>query len=129
MTDTFFTDHPEVVRYVLKHERRPDHVARTPDGLEPITDEQRALDLYLLAEKHYYELPEASPDDVTLLQVMATALLAKQLYQLNEQRHTLTEDIALLRETTDTAIKHLAGHVSHLAQQISLDHHHTESEE
>lgn len=22
MTDTFFTDHPEVVRYILKHERR-----------------------------------------------------------------------------------------------------------
>ncbi len=30
--------------------------------------------------------------------------------------------IAMLRETTDTAIKHLAGHVSHLAQQFSIDH-------
>jgi hypothetical protein len=33
-----------------------------------------------------------------------------------------TASIALLRETTDTAIKHLAGHVSHLAQQFSIDH-------
>jgi hypothetical protein len=30
--------------------------------------------------------------------------------------------IAMLRETTDTAIKRLAGHVSHLAQQFSIDH-------
>lgn len=114
---------------VTQAKEKTEHMARTPDGAEKITDEQRALDLYLLAEKRYYEMPEASPDDVTLLQVMATALLAKSITRLNEQRHTLTEDIALLRETTDTAIKHLAGHVSHLALQLSLDHdHHTESE-
>ena len=33
----------------------------------------------------------------------------------------LKESIALLRETTDTAIKHLAGHVSHLALQLKVD--------
>ena len=54
-------------------------MARTPDGLEQITDPQRAEDLYLLAEKRYYASAEGSPDDATLLLTMAVALVAKQL--------------------------------------------------
>ena len=50
-------------------------MARTPDELEQISDEQRAEDLYLLAETKYYESPEYSPDDATLLQTMALALV------------------------------------------------------
>jgi len=84
-------------------------MARTPDGLEQISDEQRAEDLYLLAEKKYYESPESSPDDATLLHTMALALVTRQLYRLNEQMQPLHKDIAMLRETIDTVIKHLTG--------------------
>ena len=84
-------------------------MARTPDGLEQISDEQRAEDLYLLAEKKYYESPESSSDDATLLQTMALALVTRQLYRINEQMQPLQEDIAMLRETMDTAMKHLVG--------------------
>ena len=82
---------------------------RTPGGLEPITDEQRAEDLYLLAEKKYYESPESSPDDATLLHTMALALVTRQLYRINEQMQPLHGDIAMLRETMDAAIKNLVG--------------------
>ena len=58
---------------------------RDVSGLERITDEQRAEDLYLIAEKHFYESPEDSPYDATLLLVMATALVAKQLARKGEQ--------------------------------------------
>ncbi len=84
-------------------------MARTPDGLEQITDEQRAEDLYLLAEKKYNESPESSPDDATLLHTMALALVTRQLYRINEQMQPLHEDIAVLRETMDAAIKNLVG--------------------
>ena len=84
-------------------------MARTPDGLEQISDEQRAEDLYLLAEKKYDESPESSPDDATLLHIMALALVTRQLYRINEQMQPLHKDIVMLRETMDTAMKHLVG--------------------
>jgi len=51
------------------------------------------------------------------------ALLQEQetLSLLEQKIDTLSEDIAMLRETTDTAIKHLAGHVSHLALQLRVN--------
>jgi hypothetical protein len=82
---------------------------RTPDGLEHIADAQRAEDLYLLAEKKYYESPESSPDDATLLHTMALALVTRQLYRIHEQMQPLHEDIVMLRETMDAAMKHLVG--------------------
>jgi hypothetical protein len=84
-------------------------MARTPDGSEQISDEQRALDLYLLAEKKYYESPESSPDDATLLHTMALALLTRQLYRMHEQMQPLHKDIAMLRETMDTTMRPLIG--------------------
>lgn len=80
-------------------------MARTPDGLEQISDEQRAEDLYSLAEKKYHE----TPDDASLLHTMALALVTRQLYQFNEQLQPLHKDIAMLRETMDTVVKHLTG--------------------
>jgi hypothetical protein len=67
---------------------------------------------------------------VITLEAKAATLLFHFLLAHQDQNalRELTEQVALLRETTDTAIKHLAGHVSHLAQQFSIDHHHTESE-
>ncbi|SRR6266496_2173444 len=52
----------------------------------------------------------------------AKTTLEETIQENDERLQELTEGIALLRETTDTAIKHLASHVSHLALQISLDH-------
>ncbi len=58
-----------------------------------------------------------------LLQEVLTALESEPRLALLEERvSTLTESIALLRETTDTAIKLLAAHVSHLALQFKIDH-------
>jgi hypothetical protein len=72
---------------------------------EQQSDRQRAEDLYLLAEKKYHE----SPDDATLLHTMALALVTSELCQLNEQIQPLYKDIAMLRETIDTAMKALTG--------------------
>ncbi len=72
---------------------------------EQQSDRRRAEDLYLLAEKKYLE----SPDDTTLLATMALALVTRQLDQFNEQIQPLHKDIAMLRETIDTVIKHLTG--------------------
>ncbi len=54
--------------------------------------------------------------------VLSVLIAALRRQENDERLQELTEGIALLRETTDTAIKHLASHVSHLALQISLDH-------
>ncbi len=72
---------------------------------EQLSDGQRAEELYLLAEKKYLE----SPDDSTLLATMALALVTRQLDQFNKQIQPLHKDMAMLRETIDTAIKHLTG--------------------
>jgi hypothetical protein len=48
--------------------------------------------------------------------------LEETLLETSERLDELTASIALLRETMDTSIKHLASHVSRLALQISLDH-------
>ena len=53
--------------------------------------------------------------------------MIKRLEQLEDTIRELIESVALLTETTDTAIRHLAGHVSALTLQLSIDQ--TESEE
>jgi hypothetical protein len=53
--------------------------------------------------------------------------LEEALQENSERLEELTASIALLRETTDTAIKHLAGYVSHLELQISVDHQQSEA--
>lgn len=58
----------------------------------------------------------------------ATEVLLKSEQSSDAKLEQVREDIALLRETMDASIKHLAGHVSHLAQQFSIDHGHKESE-
>ncbi len=52
----------------------------------PISDEERALDLYQLVEERYQALPDESSAGPTLLLAMATALLAKQLAQVNPKQ-------------------------------------------
>lgn len=59
---------------------------RDASGLEQMSDEQRAEDLYLLAEKRFYESPEESPEDAGLLQAMGLALIAKQLCRLVDKQ-------------------------------------------
>ena len=73
-------------------------MARTPDGLEYISDEQRALDVYLAAEKKYHESPEDSPDNATLLLAMAVALAAKQLAKQSVKGENLNSEFEQLME-------------------------------
>ena len=51
----------------------------------------------------------------------------KRLEQLENTIRELIESVALLTETTDTAIRHLAGHVSYLTLQLRVNQ--TESED
>ena len=53
--------------------------------------------------------------------------MIKRLEQLEDTIRELIESVALLTETTDTAIRHLAGHVSDLTLQLRINQ--TESEE
>ena len=57
--------------------------------------------------------------------------LEEALQENDERLEELTKSIALLRETTDTSIKHLAAHVSHLvshlALQVKIDHEQSEA--
>jgi hypothetical protein len=48
--------------------------------------------------------------------------LEEAIQDSSERLEQLTASITLLRETTDTAIEHLASHVSYLALQFSIDH-------
>ena len=54
-------------------------------------------------------------------------ILEEALQDNSERLEELTASIALLRETTDTAVKHLAGYFSHLERQISVDHQQSEA--
>jgi hypothetical protein len=54
-------------------------------------------------------------------QVLA-ALASEHEERIEQRLDELTASIVLLQETTDTAIRHLAAHVSHLALQFQLDH-------
>lgn len=56
-----------------------------------------------------------------LAQVLA-ALESEHDERIEQRLDELAASIALLQETTDTAIRHLAAHVSHLALQFQLDH-------
>jgi len=57
-----------------------------------------------------------------------TTNLEEQVAGVIEQLDQLTQSVNQLRATTDTAIKHLAGHVSHLALQFQIDHQQPEQE-
>jgi len=48
--------------------------------------------------------------------------LEEALQDSSERLDELTASIALLRETMDASIRHLASHISHLALQFQLDH-------
>ena len=63
-----------------------------------------------------FEIAEPGPTKASLWQAYQEA------NDEPDQLERIEQQIALLRETTDTAIKHLAGHVSHLAQQFNIDH-------
>lgn len=67
-------------------------------------------------------------EDATSALLQAESKEQELTDRLEKRIETLSEDIAMLRETTDTAIKHLAGHVSHLALQLRVNQQ-TESEE
>ena len=54
--------------------------------------------------------------------------LEEALQDTSERLDELTASIAVLRETMDASIRHLASHVSHLAMQISIDHEHNEAQ-
>jgi len=54
-------------------------------------------------------------------QVLA-ALESEHDERIEQRLDELTASFVLLRETTDTAIRHLAAHVSHLALQFKIDH-------
>jgi hypothetical protein len=56
-----------------------------------------------------------------LAQVLA-ALESEHHERIEQRLDELTVSIALLRETTDTAIKYLAAHVSHLASPFKINH-------
>ncbi len=48
--------------------------------------------------------------------------LEEALQDSSERLDELTASVALLRETMDASIRHLASHISHLALQFQLDH-------
>jgi hypothetical protein len=54
--------------------------------------------------------------------------LEETLLETSERLDELTASIAVLRETMDASIRHLASHVSHLAMQISIDHRQNEEQ-
>ncbi len=54
-------------------------------------------------------------------------ILEEALQENSERLEELTASLALLRETTDTAIKHLGSYVSHLERKISVDQQQSEA--